>query len=74
MIPGHAEPPREHAEMAWGKGFMRAKRGKNFQLIHYLCRHGQLINGAGSTCLHASEFVYTNCESITDYSTQTFTH
>ena len=44
-----------------------------FQLINYLCRRGQLINGVGSTRLNASECFYTNRESITDYSTQAFT-
>ena len=44
----------ERAEGARGKGFMHAKSAKSVQLINYLCRHGQLINSVGSTCLHAS--------------------
>ena len=37
-------------------------------------RHGQLINSVSLMYLHAKVFVYTNRESITDYSIQEFTH
>ena len=64
-----AGPPRE--QRGPGKRFHVQKI---FQLINYLCRHGQLMNGVGSTSLNASEFFYTNREIITKYSTQAFTH
>ena len=64
-----AGPPREQR----GPG-EKVSRAKIFQLINYLCRHGQLMNGVGLTSLNASEFFYTNCEIITKYSTQAFTH
>ena len=45
----------ERADGARGKAFTRAKRAKNFQLINYSCRRGQLINGVGLTHLRASK-------------------
>ena len=59
----HLQGPRE-SRGGQGKRFHVQK---NFQLINYLCRHGQLMNGV-------TEFFYTNCEIITNYSTQAFTH
>ena len=38
-----------------GEKLTRAKRAKMFQLINYSYRRGQLINGVGSACLHASK-------------------
>ena len=35
-----------------GKSFHACKVCKNFQLINYVCRCGQSINGVGPTCLH----------------------
>ena len=45
----------ERAEGPWGKTFTC----KIFQLINIHSRHGQLINGAGSGCLHASKYLST---------------
>ena len=56
----------ERAEGAWGKALTREAR------INFNSRRGQLINGVGSTCV--KEFVYTNRETITDYSSEAFTH
>ena len=64
-----AGPPREQR----GPG-EKVSRAKIFKLINYLCRHGQLMNGVGSTSLNTSEFFYANREIITKYSTQAFTH
>ena len=52
-----AEPLREQRGPG-KKAFMRAKCTK-IKLINYLCRHGQLINGVGSTCSHASKTLST---------------
>ena len=57
-----------------GESFYAHGAHKNFKLINCLYRHGHLFNGVSSTCLHAHVFVYTNRESIIEYSTQAFTH
>ena len=66
----HPGPPREQGSR--GKAFMR----KYAEMFNWLIidEHGQLQRSWFDVFTRIKDFVYTNRESITDYSTQAFTH
>ena len=61
----------KRAGEARGKDFMREAHPT---LLIICSRRGNYFNGVGSMCLHASNYISTNHESITDCSTQAFIH